>query len=94
MIPGIPGLLLLLFFILTGASDDVAMVAVMLEAARALLARPPASLPAVPLVLLFDGGEESICQAGHGFFNASTHARGLGAFINLEVRAWEVWGEG
>ncbi|KAG2454500.1 hypothetical protein HYH02_000347 [Chlamydomonas schloesseri] len=68
-----------------GASDDVAMVAVMLEAARALLSRPPASLPAVPLVLLFDGGEESICQAGHGFFNASAHARGLGAFINLEA---------
>ncbi|KAG2449259.1 hypothetical protein HYH02_006004, partial [Chlamydomonas schloesseri] len=69
-----------------GASDDVAMVAVMLEAARALLSRPPASLPAVPLAaVLFDGGEESICQAGHGFFNASAHARGLGAFINLEA---------
>ncbi len=26
-------------------------------------------------------------QAGHGFFSQSPHARGLGAFINLEVRA-------
>ncbi|EFJ42194.1 hypothetical protein VOLCADRAFT_107363 [Volvox carteri f. nagariensis] len=49
-----------------GASDDVSMVAVVLEVARAILSRPTSSLPAVPLVLLFDGGEESICQAGHG----------------------------
>ncbi|KAG2493215.1 hypothetical protein HYH03_008635 [Edaphochlamys debaryana] len=68
-----------------GAADDVSMVAVMLEAARALLSRPGGALPGVPLVLLFDGGEESICQAGHGFFNSSQHARGLGAFINLEA---------
>ncbi|GLI63565.1 hypothetical protein VaNZ11_006556 [Volvox africanus] len=68
-----------------GASDDVSMVAVMLEAARALLSRPSRFLPAVPLVLLFDGAEESICQGGHGFFNSSPHARGLGAFINLEA---------
>ncbi|GLC39258.1 hypothetical protein PLESTB_001650700 [Pleodorina starrii] len=68
-----------------GASDDVSMVAVVLEAARALLSRPTSALPGVPLVLLFDGGEESICQAGHGFFNSSPHARGLGAFINLEA---------
>ena len=25
-------------------------------------------------------------QAGHGFFNSSPHAKGLGAFVNLEVR--------
>ncbi|KXZ43006.1 hypothetical protein GPECTOR_107g150 [Gonium pectorale] len=68
-----------------GASDDVAMVAVMLEAARALLSRPTRALPAAPLVLLFDGGEESICQAGHGFFNSSAHVAGLGAFVNLEA---------
>ncbi|GIL82137.1 hypothetical protein Vretimale_7105 [Volvox reticuliferus] len=68
-----------------GASDDVSMVAVMLEAARALISRPPNFLPAVPLVLLFDGAEESICQGGHGFFHSSPHARGLGAFINLEA---------
>ena len=36
------------------------MVAVMYEAARTLLASP--RLPAAPLVLLFDGGEESVCQ--------------------------------
>ncbi len=38
----------------------------MLEAARVLLSRPTSALPAVPLVLLFDGGEESICQVGRG----------------------------
>lgn len=43
-----------------GAADDVSMVAVMLEAARAMLARR--TPPPVPLVFLFDGGEESICQ--------------------------------
>ncbi len=38
----------------------MSMVAVMLEAARAMLARR--TPPPVPLVFLFDGGEESICQ--------------------------------
>ncbi|GFR46027.1 hypothetical protein Agub_g7301, partial [Astrephomene gubernaculifera] len=68
-----------------GASDDASMVGVMLEAARALLSGPASLLPAAPLVLLFDGGEENLCQGAHGFMSSSPHARNLGAFVNLEA---------
>ncbi|KAK9839614.1 hypothetical protein WJX81_000975 [Elliptochloris bilobata] len=66
-----------------GASDCAGCVGVALEAARVLVANPNITLPG-PAVFLFNGGEETVLQASHGFMAHSRWARGLGAFINLE----------
>lgn len=55
----------------------------MLEVARTLVADPETRL-AAPLVFLFNGGEETILLAAHGFMATSKWAASLGAFINLE----------
>ena len=55
----------------------------MLETARALVADPTSQL-AAPLVFLFNGGEEPILLAAHGFMASSKWAPQVGAFINLE----------
>lgn len=55
----------------------------MLEVARALIANPDTILDA-PLVFLFNGGEEALLLAAHGFMKHSKWASKLGAFINLE----------
>ena len=66
-----------------GASDAASCVAVALEMARVLVAN--ASLPlTAPVVFLFNGGEETLMQASHGFMASSRFAEELGAFINLE----------
>ena len=39
---------------------------------------------AVPLLLLLNGGEETILTAAHGFMKTSKWAPSVGAFINLE----------
>jgi hypothetical protein len=46
-----------------GASDDASQVAVMLEAARAIISDPSRHL-AAPLLFLLDGGEEALSPAG------------------------------
>ena len=55
----------------------------MLEVARALLANPDTRL-ASPVLFLFNGGEESLLLAAHGFMTTSKWWPQLGAFINLE----------
>lgn len=66
-----------------GASDCGACVGVMLETARTLLADPTTQLKA-PVLFLFNGGEESLLLASHGFMSQSKWVDKLGAFINLE----------
>lgn len=55
----------------------------MLEVARALVANTDTQLRA-PVLFLFNGGEESLLLASHGFMAHSKWASQLGAFINLE----------
>lgn len=79
----IPFLFLVSRGVCAGASDCAGCVGVALEVARALVADPTKSL-AAPAVFLFNGGEELVLLAAHGFMNQSRHAPHLAAFINLE----------
>lgn len=69
--------------LITGASDCAACVGIQLEMARAMLADPALELPA-PVVFAFNGGEETLSQAAHGYMAQSEFAAELGAFINIE----------
>jgi len=51
---------------LIGASDCASPVGVMLEAARVFIANPDIKL-AGPIIFLFNGAEETLSQAAHGF---------------------------
>lgn len=53
-----------------GASDCGSCVAIMLEIARTIVANRDIQL-AAPIVFLFNGGEETLSQAAHGFFSSS-----------------------
>ena len=55
----------------------------MLETARAIIADPEKKL-AAPVLFLFNGGEETLLLAAHGFMASSKWAKQTGAFINLE----------
>lgn len=66
-----------------GASDAATCVGVMLEVARVVVADGGLGL-AAPLVLLLNGGEETLMQAAHGFMRHGAAAASLGAFVNLE----------
>jgi hypothetical protein len=66
-----------------GASDAASCVGIALEMARTIVAN--SSLPlSSPIIFLFNGGEETLMQASHGFMANSPFAKELGAFINLE----------
>ncbi|KDD72594.1 hypothetical protein H632_c3147p0 [Helicosporidium sp. ATCC 50920] len=66
-----------------GASDAASCVGVALEVARTLVADSSRALDA-PVVVLLNGGEETLMQAAQGFLESGAFSRNLGAFLNLE----------
>jgi len=68
-----------------GAADCASCVAVLLEIARVLVSDPTIQLPG-PILFLFNGGEESLMQAAHGFVHSGHRwVNDIGVFINLEA---------
>ncbi|OWA52742.1 Endoplasmic reticulum metallopeptidase 1 [Hypsibius exemplaris] len=65
-----------------GASDDLSQCVTMLEALTVLAQRAPLKHR---VLFLFNGAEESILQASHGFVTQHPWAQDVTAFINLEA---------
>lgn len=60
-------------------------MAVLLEIARIVVSDPAIELPG-PILFLFNGGEESLMQASHGFVHSGHRwVNDIGVFINLEA---------
>lgn len=66
-----------------GVGDDMAGVAAILEAARALKAGPPLRSP---VILLLNDGEEAGLLGAHAFVQGSRFREQVGAVVNLEAR--------
>eukprot|EP00775_Hariotina_reticulata_P013769 gene13769-13890_t len=67
-----------------GAGDDASNVGVMLELASNLVAGGSAAFPASPVMFLFSGAEEPLCQSAAAFMKNSSWKSRVGVFINLE----------
>lgn len=68
-----------------GASDDAVSCATMLEILQSLASDPKPFLPDHSIIFLFNGAEETILQASHGFIKEHPWAREVRAFLNLEA---------
>lgn len=69
--------------ILTGATDDLAACAVLLEVLR-IISVTNTTLRH-DLVFLFNGAEENILQASHGFITQHKWAKNLIAVVNMDA---------
>lgn len=67
------------------ASDDAASCAAMLEILHCLAADPRPFLPDHAVIFLFNGAEETVLQASHGFVTQHPWAPQIRAFLNLEA---------
>ena len=68
-----------------GASDDAISCGTMLEAIRCLSTEPHPLSGDNSLVFLFNGAEEVILVASHGFITKHPWAKKIRAFLNLEA---------
>ncbi|CAI5721657.1 unnamed protein product [Peronospora effusa] len=64
------------------ASDDGVNIAIMMELLRIVVLNPPKH---ATLVFNFNGAEETLMQAGHGFITQHLWTNTIRAFINLEA---------
>ncbi|XP_032686558.1 endoplasmic reticulum metallopeptidase 1-like isoform X1 [Odontomachus brunneus] len=71
------------FFESPGGSDDGAGCAIMLEILR-IISQSPKILKH-SIIFLFNGAEENILEASHGFITQHLWAKGIRTFINLEA---------
>lgn len=67
-----------------GASDDAVSCATMLEILR-VMAHCPAAKLTHAVIFLFNGAEENVLQASHGFITQHPWAKSIQAFVNLEA---------
>ncbi len=69
-----------------GASDDAVSCGTMLEVLRCLASEPhPLDDTDNAIIFLFNGAEETMLQASHGFITQHPWAKTIRAFLNLEA---------
>lgn len=67
------------------ASDDAISCGTMLEVIRCLSSEPHPLLAEHAIIFLFNGAEETLLQASHGFITEHPWAKTVRAFLNLEA---------